>query len=118
MAMNCTQLKGVIVDRGKNKIIKRYKNGILINTIARDYNVEIDTICRRLKKWGVKLRKGDFKRKPKFVKHFKRVFSPGLKARMAENTRINNIHIRHCEFVHITEDQKLISNILCRPIIG
>ena len=34
MAMNSLQLKGILVDKDKDSIIKRYKRGVLINIIA------------------------------------------------------------------------------------
>lgn len=114
MAMNGTQLKGVTVDQNKSKIIKSYKGGIKIHILADEYNIEIDTLCRRLKKWGVKLRKGDFKKKSQERIHFRRKFSPELQAKMRENTRVNNDYIKHCEFKHRSLDQRLIARILLR----
>ena len=118
MAMNCTQLKGVVVDRDKDKIIERYKKGVLISIIASKYNVGVDTVARRLRSWGIKVRKGDYHRKVKSIKYYKRIFSPGLRVKMAENSRINNMFIKSCKFEHATEDQRLVSNIINHPIIG
>jgi hypothetical protein len=47
-----------------------------------------------------------------------RKFSPGLVARIKENTRINDTKIKYVNFERSTEDQKLVDNILSRPIIG
>ena len=50
MAMNDTQLKGVKLDKNKNYIINKYVSGTEIHILAREFNVAIDTLCRRLKK--------------------------------------------------------------------
>jgi len=50
--------------------------------------------------------------------NIKRVFSPELIAKMKENTRINNDKIQYIKFEHATGDQKLVDNLLNRPIIG
>ena len=47
-----------------------------------------------------------------------RKFSPEFLARQKENTRINDEHIQYIRYVNTTEDQKLVDNILCRPLIG
>jgi len=52
------------------------------------------------------------------VKKFYRYRSPALKAKMKENSRINDKYIKYVEFEYGTEDQKLIANILRHPIIG
>ena len=79
------------------------------------------TIYNHLKSWGVEidhnaLQKNEKKRDKK-RKHFKRRFSPELKAMMKENSRINNEHIKRVEFVRSTEDQRLVDNIISRRII-
>ena len=51
-------------------------------------------------------------------KHYKRKFSPEFLAHQAEITRLNEGKIKYIKFEHSTDDQKLISNILNRPIIG
>ena len=114
MAMNGTQLKGVEVDKNKCDIIRRYKANTKINILAGEFNITIDTLCRRLKKWGIKIRKGDFKKKAQERIHFRREFSPELQAKMRENTRVNNKYGKHCEFVHKSLDQRLITRILLR----
>ena len=117
MAMNSTQFKGVLVDQDKDEIIERYKRRVLINIIASKYDVGVDTIAKRLRSWGIKVRKGDYHRKLKSIKYYKRIFSPELRVKMAENSRINNMFIKSCKFEHTTEDQRLVSNILNHPII-
>ena len=47
-----------------------------------------------------------------------RKFSPEFLARQKENTRINDEHIQYIKFENTTEDQRLVDNILCRPLIG
>lgn len=114
MAMNRIQLRGVKLDKNRDSIIEKYKVGIEIQILAAEYNVVVDTLCRRLKKWGVKVRKGDFKHKIRERKVFRRKFSPELQAKMRKNTRVNNEHVGYCEFKHKTEDQRLIARILLK----
>jgi hypothetical protein len=90
-----------------------------ITAIAELYNVAYSTIYFRLIKWGVKIRKhGGVRRRRGRPVRQKRRFSPELQAIMAENSRINNSKIKYVDFVGETEDQKLVSNIICHPIIG
>jgi len=118
MAMNSTQLKGVMVDKNKDDIIEKYVAETEIHTLASEHDVGIDMLLKRLKKWGIKIRKGDFRHKPKKKGHYRRKFSPELQAKMRENTRINNRYCKYCEFVNKTYDQRLVRNILNHPIIG
>ena len=41
-----------------------------------------------------------------------REFSPELKAKMKENSRINNKGIKYIKFTHTTQDQRLMAEIL------
>jgi len=76
-----------------NTIMKDEKDRIGILNIAKEYGVVETTICRRLKKWGIQVkRKAYYRRKKK--KKSKREFSPELIAKMKENTRINNKYIK------------------------
>lgn len=118
MAINNCQLKGIKVDEKRNYIIEKYVSGIKIHILAEEFSIAVDTLCRKLKKWGIKIRKGDFKKKARERGHFRRKFSPELKVKMNENTRINNNHIVYCKFVNTSRDQRLIRNVLCRSIIG
>ena len=118
MAMNSTQYKGVKVDEKKNYIIEKYVSGIKIYILAEEFNIAVDTLCRKLKKWGIKIRKGDFKKKARERGHFRRKFSPELQAKMRKNTQVNNNYIVYCKFVNTTRDQRLIRNIINHPIIG
>ena len=123
---NETKVHKMLMDN-REEIIQKDKQDIPITKIAREYGVSFTTIYRLLKKWG---RKRDFRRKyfklPKDQKTekegkliaFKKRISPELLAKMKENTRINNEKIRYVEFIRGTEDQKLVDNILSRPIIG
>ena len=117
MAMNSTQFKGVIVDRNKKDIIEKYNRGIKINILADKYNVGVDTLCRRLRSWGVKVRKGDYRRKIKTKKHWYRKFSKEFLANRVEITKMNNDRIKCSSGVNKTSDQKLIRNILNRAFI-
>jgi transposase len=44
--------------KNKHDIIKQYNNNISIKKIAEKYNVTIDTIYKRLRKWGVRKEHG------------------------------------------------------------
>ncbi len=116
--MNSTKLKGVVVNRDKGKIIKGYKDGIEIHVLADEYNIEVDTLCRRLKKWGVKIRKGDYKRRIQKQERPKRKYSPELLAQRAINQKTNNKHIHYISFEsQKTRDARLIHNILIKAYL-
>jgi len=109
------------VDENRENIITKYKQGMSITAIAKLYNVAYTTIYYRLARWGVAIRKHGGPRIPKekkLIKRYKRRFSPELQAKIRENTRINDSKIEYVSFEHSTEDQRLIDNILNRPIIG
>ena len=112
MAMNSMQLKGVMVDKNKDIIIKKYVAGIEIYTLANEHNVGIDMLLRRLKEWGIKIRKGDFRHKPKEKGYYRKKFRPELQAKMKENTRINNKYIKFYSTVETGKDKFLVRNIL------
>ena len=109
--------KGLLDD--KDFIIKMYNEGYHIIDIAERYGVNGTTIQRRLRKWGYKVKRKNSYQKRKSNYNMKaREFSPELKAKIADNTRINNAKIKYINFYNTTEDQILITNILSRPIIG
>ena len=109
--------KGLLDD--KDFIIKMYNEGYHIIDIAERYGVNGTTIQRRLRKWGYEVKRRSGYRQRKSGYNMKaREFSPELKAKIAENTRINNAKIKYINFYNTTEDQILITNILSRPIIG
>jgi len=87
----------------KDDIIAMRDVGFTIRDIANRYGVSASAICNNLAKWK-------FYDKPKK--------SEWLKARQAENTKINDSKIEYIEFERSTEDQRLVSSILCRSIIG
>jgi len=105
----------------QEKIIEMYKGEVGISDIADEYNIMASTLRIKLRKWGVKVRRGDYKAKKKeeqvFV-HFKHRISPELLAKIEENTRINDDKIQYVSFLRGTEDQYLVSNIINHPIIG
>lgn len=111
-------LIGKTIRADRAKIIKLYKSDTDIADLAGRYNVTVNTMCQQLRKWGLKVRKGDYIIKKPQRKHFKRRFSQGLKVRMAYNTQVNNEHMKHIEFKNKTEEQRLVSNIIQHPIIG
>jgi len=108
---------GAKVKADQVNIITAYEGGADIAELADEYNIRINTLCRKLRGWGVKVRRGDYKEKNVYVP-YKRKFSPELLAKMKENTRINNERIQYVSFVRTTEDQDLVSNIINHPIIG
>jgi len=118
MAMNSLQYKGVMVNKNKDDIIKKYKSGTEIVILASENNVSTDMLLRRLKTWGIKIRKGDFRKKPKQKGHWYRRFSKGLLIRQAENTRINNDRIKYVNGINKMRDQRLVRNILNHPAMG
>jgi len=106
-------------DTNKDNIIQKYSEGMSIANIAKLYNVAYSTIYFRLVKWGVKIRKhGGARRRRGTPARPKRKFSPEFLAHRAEITRLNKGKIKYIKFEHSTEDQRLIDNILNRPIIG
>ena len=102
----------------KDIIIKMYNNDISIIDIAKEYGVASISLWLHLKNWGIKIKRKAYHHRPKKIIKYKLKKSPELQAKIAENTKINNIHIKHCKFVHKTEDQRLVANILSHPIIG
>jgi len=112
MKLNRIQLKGVEMDKNKESIIKRYNAGVEIQMLAGELNVKPDTLCRRLKKWGVKIRRGDYKKKAITNRYLYRKFSPELQAKIRENTRINNKYIKFFNTVKTGNDKFLVRNIL------
>ena len=112
MAMNSTQLKGVVLDRDKDIIIGKYNKGMKIHILANKYDIGVDTIARRLRRWGIKVRKGDYHRKVKIRKHWYRKFSKEFLAHRAEMTKMNGSKIKYIRDVNISHDQRMIRNIL------
>ena len=102
------------IDDNRADIIAKYASNMPIADIAELYNVAKSTIYLRLVRWGVKIKKyvGPRRRRNEKPIRQKRKFSQELLLKMKENGRINNEHIKHCEFKHTTEDQELIANIL------
>ena len=120
MTKNKFLIAGYIDDNREN-IIAKYKQDMPISAIAELYNVSHSVIYLRLVRWGIRIKKYTAARRrkvEKLRKHYKRKFSEALLIRQKENSRINDKHISYVEFEGVTEDQKLVRNILCRPIIG
>ena len=109
------------VDDNRENIIAKYKQDMPISEIAELYGVSHSVIYLRLVKWGVRIKKYTIARRRRIEKprkHYKRKFSPEFLAHQVEITRLNEGKIKYVKFEHSTDDQKLISNILNRPIIG
>jgi len=116
-----SKIIGARIQADKAIIIEMYANDISISNIAVDYDVKVDTICRRLRKWGVKIKSNDWHKKEK-SKRIEQKFSPELLAKMKENSRINNDKKKGIQYVKFGKatrrDQYLIHNIINRPVIG
>ena len=109
------------IDSNRANIIAKYNEGMMIIDIAELYDVSKSIIYLRLVKWGIRIKKYTNARRrniEKPRKHYKRKFSPEFLAHQAEITRLNEGKIKYVKFEGTTEDQKLVSNILCRPVIG
>ena len=89
--------KNIIGDRikaEKDKIIEMYSYfGMDIIELADEYNILPQTMAKHLHCWGVKIRKGDYK-KHKKVEVFKVKRSKELQAMIDYNTKINNERIK------------------------
>ena len=105
-------MRGFRVDKNKENIIKRYNAGVEIQILAGEFDLKVNTLCRRLRKWGVKIRRGDYRKKAEKNCHLCRKFSPELQAKMKENTRINDKYIKVFETVETGNDKFLVRNIL------
>ena len=109
------------IDNNRENIIAKYNQNMPISEIAELYGVSHSVIYLRLVKWGVRIKKYTAARRRRIEKprrRYKRKFSPELLAKQKENSRMNDEHISYVEFEGVTEDQKLVRNILCRPVIG
>ena len=105
--------------RGKEAIIiKMYKQDHRITEIAKKCNVHTVTIQRLLHKQKIPVNRRNVYHRKSNYNMKKRVFSPEFLMKQKENTRINDKYIKHTKFENSTEDQKLIINIMSRPIIG
>lgn len=96
----------------KEKIIKMYKDDIPILDIAKEYGVISTSILRHLRNWGIKTKRKSYNYREKKIKLVKRIFSPELKTKMAENTRINNKYVKFFKTVETTKDRFMVNNIL------
>ena len=109
------------IDDNRANIIAKYNQDMPISEIAELYDVSHSVIYLRLVKWGVRIKKYAVARRRKVEKprkRYKRKFSPELLAKQKENSRVNDEHIKCVEFERSTYDQRLIDNILNRPVIG
>ena len=102
------------IDKNKDNIIQKYNENMSISEIAGLYEVAESTIYLRLVKWGVKIKRCGMirRRRDKRPIKQKRKFSPELQAKMKENTRINNKHIKFFNTVETKDDKFLVRSIL------
>lgn len=110
---------GAVIQEDKEKIIKMYEDKEKVADIANKYEVHESTIYIHLRKWGVKLRRGAYSHRKKERKHWYRKFSKEFLERRAEIQRLCGDKVKYVkDYENSTEEQKLISNIIQRPIIG
>ena len=105
-------LTGARIKAEKDRIIKMYKDDIPILHIAKEYGVVPTSLWRHLKIWGVPIKRKVYQKKKSKVSNFKRKFSPELLAKMKENTRINDEHIKFFGTVETSKDKFLVRDVL------
>lgn len=115
-------LKRRILMENKEIIIRNSKKGIPIIKIAQEYGVHFTTMYNLLKEWKTGEKK--FKRtrpkppkdqeidKGKKIVAFKKSLNPELRARIEENTRINDKYIKFYGTVETEKDNFLVRDIL------
>jgi predicted DNA-binding protein YlxM (UPF0122 family) len=121
-----TQTNKLVIEKyikdNKENIIREYSEGMSVSEIAELYNVALSTIYVKLGNWGivVKQYRGAFRRRNEKTKktRYKREFSQAFIANRKANTVVNDGKIDYIEFINSTEDQRLVRNLLSRPIIG
>jgi len=110
------------IDENQANITAKCNEGMPVKDIAKLYGVTASVIYLRLIKWGVKItckNRGTSRRKNEIPgKHYKRQFSQAFLAKQKENTKINNEQIEYIKSKYSTAGQKLVDNLLSRPIIG
>ena len=105
-------LTGARIKAEKDKIIAMYKDDIRILDIAKEYGVVETSLYRHLRKWGVQIKRKPYQPRETKGNNLKRKFSPELQAKMKENTRINNKHIKFYGTVETGKDKFLVREIL------
>jgi len=108
------------INENKENIIANYNQDMPISAIAKLYGVSKSIIYLRLVKWGIRIKKytGVKPRKIERLRRYKRKFSKEFLTHQAEITRLNEGKIKYIKFEGTTEDQRLVTNIISRPIIG
>lgn len=108
-------------------IIRKAKKGIEIAEVALKYGVSDSTIYALLREWGLgkkQLPKNYYRHskkkeikisREKKIAAFKAKLSPELRAKMAENTRINNKYMKLYSTVQTGKDKFLVQEILKGP---
>lgn len=98
----------------KENIIQKYNENVRVYDIAKLYGVAESTIYIKLSQWGIRKKRSKrvCRRETGKPARVKRKFSPELLAKMKENTRINNQHIKFYETVETIHDEFLVQNIL------
>ena len=103
----------------RSKIIEMYEGGTGITELASKYDVKVNTLCKKLYIWGIRIRRGDWHKKNKC--NFNRECSPELLSQRGINTRINNDKEKGIQYItskRAIPDEYLISNIIFNcPVI-
>jgi transposase-like protein len=119
MEDSCKNRIGAVIQENRKKIIKMYEDKERVADIAKRYEVHESTIYMHLRKWGVKLRRGAYGFQKKERKHWYRKFSKEYLERRAEIQRLCGDKVEYVEdYKNGTEEQRLVSNIIQRPITG
>ena len=101
------------INKDKQEIINMYNNDKSIVKIAKKYGVAATTIHRRLRKWGIEVkRRRNYE--PRMTKYNmkKKELSTEILAKIKENTRINNKYIKFYRTIDTEKDRFLVRNIL------
>jgi len=109
------------IEKEKEEIIRMYQTGTRIAEIAEKYGVVDTTIHRRLHKWGIPIKRGNYRPRVSKYNMKKNKYSPELLKQRAINTAINDDPVKGIQYIkykNTTEDQILITNIISRSIIG
>jgi len=106
------KMVGRRINKDKQEIINMYNNDKSIVKIAKIYGVAATTIHRRLRKWGIEVkRRRNYEPRMTNYNMKKRELSPEILAKIKENTRINDKYIKYYNTVETGNDRFLVRNI-------
>ena len=99
----------------KDDIIQKYNDGMRVPDIAKFYGVGESVIYDRLKQWEVRpVRRKKTRGITNVTTREKREFSPWLRKKMKQNSRINNNNrgYKHFDLKQNKSDESLIHNFM------